>query len=164
MSETRVMLPNILIVGTPGTGKTTLANKLSDATGLETIEVGKFAEEHNCFGDYDTEFECYEINEDQLLLNLRPTLEKGGYIVEYHEILTFPLEPLYDRLVARGYSGRKLEENLECEIMEVILDEAYSCFESSKVLTIPSNDEEDLEANVEKIRQFIQSKMEDMKK
>ena len=31
---------------------------------------------------------------------------------------------LYDRLAKRGYSSQKLSENIQCEIMQVLLEEA----------------------------------------
>ena len=35
---------------------------------------------------------------------------------------------LYDRLQARQYSGRKLEENVQAEIFQTILDEARESY------------------------------------
>ena len=35
---------------------------------------------------------------------------------------------LWDRLQARGYTGRKLEENLQAEIFQTILDEAKESY------------------------------------
>ena len=39
---------------------------------------------------------------------------------------------LYDRLQYRGYSGRKLEENLQSEIFQTILDEAKESYRWSQ--------------------------------
>ncbi|GJQ12800.1 hypothetical protein GpartN1_g4591.t1 [Galdieria partita] len=161
---------NILLVGTPGTGKTSLAKRLTAVTPLTHIEVGKFAEEHNCLGSYDEQLECFEIEEEKLIPILANFLKPGGYIVEYHGcewltsckidlvlVLQTETAPLYDRLKARGYSGRKLEENMECEIMQVILDEAYGCFDKQKIWVVPSNNEQDLEDTVERVKKFLES-------
>lgn len=40
------MLPNILICGTPGTGKSTIGEMLSTEVGYRIIDVGKFAKEN----------------------------------------------------------------------------------------------------------------------
>ena len=36
---------------------------------------------------------------------------------------------LYDRLKARGYAEKKLQENLDCEIMEVLVQEARDAYD-----------------------------------
>ncbi|EME28544.1 Adenylate kinase isoenzyme 6 [Galdieria sulphuraria] len=161
---------NILLVGTPGTGKTSLAKRLTEVTSLEHVEVGKFAEEHSCLGSYDEQLECFEIEEEKLIPILIDFLKPGGYLLEYHGcewfasckidlviVLQTETAPLYDRLKARGYSGRKLEENMECEIMQVILDEAYCCFNEKQIWVVPSNKEQDLEETVERVQKFLES-------
>jgi broad-specificity NMP kinase len=35
---------------------------------------------------------------------------------------------LYDRLKSRGYNEKKIEENLECEILEVTSEEVYNSY------------------------------------
>lgn len=44
---------------------------------------------------------------------------------------------------------------MECEIMQVILDEAYSCFDKKLIWTVPSNNEQDLQETVEKVKKFL---------
>lgn len=46
---------------------------------------------------------------------------------------------------------------MECEIMQVILEEARESYEHSKVLALPSNSVEDMEQNVETISQWLKS-------
>lgn len=41
---------------------------------------------------------------------------------------------LYDRLKARGYGAQKLEENMDCEIMEVLSQEARDAYDVSNDL------------------------------
>ena len=43
---------------------------------------------------------------------------------------------LFDRLNTRGYSGRKLEENLQAEIFQTILDEAKESYRWAGTLTL----------------------------
>ena len=43
--------PNILVTGTPGTGKTVLANELAQRTGLTYVNVGDMAKEKTYMKD-----------------------------------------------------------------------------------------------------------------
>jgi DNA-binding MarR family transcriptional regulator len=43
-------------------------------------------------------------------------------------VLTTDNTILYDRLEKRGYSERKISENIECEIMNVIVEEARESY------------------------------------
>ena len=83
MSRTR---PNILVTGTPGVGKSKLASLLNSSLGLEVVNVGKFAQENNCLGDWDEEYQSHELKEDDLLDLLEERLGKGegGIVVEHH--------------------------------------------------------------------------------
>lgn len=56
--------PNILVTGTPGTGKTTLSSSLAESTGLRHVSVGDLVKEKNLHDGWDEELECYVINED----------------------------------------------------------------------------------------------------
>jgi len=64
---------------------------------------------------------------------------------------------LYDRLgeKGRGYSGKKLEDNLDCEIFQTILDEAKESYPEEIVHELPSNTDEDLKQNVSRISSWI---------
>lgn len=59
-------------------------------------------------------------------------------------------------LFSRGYSGKKLEDNIQCEIFQTILDEARDSYKVDIVHELPSNNPEDLEDNLEKISAWIQ--------
>ena len=78
--------PNILLTGTPGVGKSKFAETLNSKLGLEVINIGQFARENNCLGDWDPDYESHELKEDELLDLLEEKLGKGegGIIVEHH--------------------------------------------------------------------------------
>lgn len=55
----------------------------------------------------------------------------------------------------RNYNQRKITENIECEIMQVVLDEARESYAEEIVIELPSNDINDMESNVERVRQWV---------
>jgi adenylate kinase len=160
-------LPNILITGTPGVGKSTTAQlMINSMPNFKLLEVSAIAKENN-FGEHDLEFDTLILDddgEDALLDMLEPLLEKGGCIVDFHSPELFPeswfelilvlrsnTEILYDRLTARGYNEKKRNENMECEIMQVILEEARESYDQNIVHEVQSNTIEDMESNVERV-------------
>ena len=58
--------PNILITGTPGTGKTVLGMELSKRTGMNYINVGELAKENNFYEGWDEERDCHVLAEDSV--------------------------------------------------------------------------------------------------
>ncbi|KAH0722688.1 hypothetical protein KY290_006589 [Solanum tuberosum] len=61
--------PNILITGTPGTGKTTTVASMAVVSELRHINVGDFANEENLTNDWDDTFDCYYSNEELIYPN-----------------------------------------------------------------------------------------------
>mmetsp|Transcript_34017 Transcript_34017/g.109639 ORF Transcript_34017/g.109639 Transcript_34017/m.109639 type:complete len:179 (+) Transcript_34017:50-586(+) len=162
-------LPNILIVGTPGTGKSTTAQYVvQGAPSMRHVEVGALVREKQLHTGWDAEYECHVLDEDRILDELEEGMEAGGVIVDFHGADLFPERwfdlvvvlrtdnsVLYSRLQSRNYSQKKLTENVEAEIMQVILDEARESYAEEIVLELSSDTLEALEANVQRILQFI---------
>ncbi|XP_022118460.1 adenylate kinase isoenzyme 6 homolog [Pieris rapae] len=162
-------LPNILITGTPGVGKSTISKKLADRTKFTWRDVSKLAEEYNCLDEYDPEYQCPYLNEDKLLDIMEGMMAKGGNIVDYHGCEFFPERwfdgvfvirtnntTLYDRLAVRGYTGKKLDDNIQCEIFETILEEAQSSYKPEIVIQLQNETEEQLLSNVQSIVDWIE--------
>lgn len=57
--------PNILITGTPGTGKTTLSELVSLALSFKHVNVSELVKEHELHDGYDAEFDTYILNDDK---------------------------------------------------------------------------------------------------
>lgn len=56
----------------------------------------------------------------------------------------------------RGYLPRKLQENLECEIMQVVLDDAMESYDPDIVREVPSNTVEEMERSVDGIAKWAE--------
>ncbi len=63
MNRTR---PNVLITGTPGTGKTTTADLLARELGFRHINVGEWVREKGLHSGWNQDFECYNLDEDKV--------------------------------------------------------------------------------------------------
>ena len=55
----------------------------------------------------------------------------------------------------RGYSGKKLTDNVECEIFQTILEEARESYKKDIVHELPSNTPDELETNLEQIEAWV---------
>lgn len=64
-------------------------------------------------------------------------------------------------LPVRGYTGKKLQDNVQCEIFQTIYEEAMEAYSEEIVHQLLSNTPEDLEHNLAQIVQWIQQWMKD---
>ena len=74
-------LPNILITGTPGTGKSTLAQELASQTNLNYINVGQLAKEEELYDGWDEKYDCHVLDEDRVVDEMEDKMEEGGNVV-----------------------------------------------------------------------------------
>ena len=58
---------------------------------------------------------------------------------------------------SRGYSEKKIQENIEAEIMQVCADEARASYQAEIIKELRSDSVEDLESNVEALATWIES-------
>ncbi|XP_073988715.1 adenylate kinase isoenzyme 6-like [Rhodnius prolixus] len=161
--------PNILIAGTPCTGKSTLSKEVAKRTGMEWIDISDLAIKEKLIQSFDEEFQCPVIDERKVVKFLKPLVKCGGKIIDYHGCSFFPRRKwfsavfvprtetsiLYDRLESRGYKGRKLNDNMECEIFQVLLEEAHETFDPQIVHEIHNNTEKDIDKNVDFILSIL---------
>ncbi|EOA31565.1 hypothetical protein CARUB_v10014758mg [Capsella rubella] len=103
--------PNLLITGTPGTGKSTMASALAEASDLRYICIGDLVKEKNLHDGWDNEFNCHIINEDLVCDELEDVMQEGGNIVDYHGCEFFP-ERWFDRVVVLQTENSVLYDRL----------------------------------------------------
>ena len=105
---------------------------LARCPGMKHVEVSELMKERQLPQGWDEELSCYILDEERLCDELEDQMEQGGRLIDFHGADFFPERwfdlvvvlradnsVLYSRLEARGYSQRKLEENVEAEIMQV---------------------------------------------
>lgn len=162
--------PNILISGTPAVGKSSIAKKVCKLTGLKYVNISLFAISKKLILEHDDEMDCDVIDDDKVIAKLKKKAEKGGLIIEYHSCELFPKEwfdkvyvirasisVLNGRLVEREYSDSKINENVECEIFQVVLEEAYETFGTDIVLELVNDNKKQLKKNIKLIVDEVES-------
>jgi len=120
------------------------------------------------FEEYDQEWQSYTVDEDRLLDDLEPLVSDGGVILDWHTCEMFPERwadlvvvlrcdhaKIWDRLEKRAYPLKKIQENNEAEIMQVVLEEARSSYPAEIIVELQSDSMEQLEANVARIVEWI---------
>ena len=60
--------PNVLVTGTPGTGKSTTCEQIAEATGLQYVDIGGLVKSQELHSGWDDEYSCYIIDEDKASL------------------------------------------------------------------------------------------------
>ena len=177
-------LPNILVCGTPGSGKSSLCEAVlarvaasgggGGGAGLRHVVLGELAKARAFHAGRDEALDTLlldEASEDRLLDELEPLAAAGGLLLEHHSCALFPERwfdgglvlvlrtdntLLFDRLVRRGYSARKVQENVECEIMRVVADEALASFPKEGIVhELQSEAPRDLEDNAARVEAWL---------
>ncbi|HII72031.1 TPA: AAA family ATPase [Candidatus Woesearchaeota archaeon] len=130
-------MTTLIVTGTPGTGKTTVAKKLARLLDYTYIDVNNVISKHNLSQGYDRSRRCKIIDTSQLNKELRKIIKQhDNTIIDSHLSHFLPqssvdlclitrcnLKLLSSRLKRRGYPKSKIDENLEVELMEIIPNE-----------------------------------------
>lgn len=173
--ETR-RAPFILITGVPGSGKTTLADALAARIDARRLDVGALCAAEGFHGAYVEAMDTHELREDALLDRMEEVLRERethgeACVVDYHSCELFPerwfdlvvaltlvehTSELYERLEARGYGEKKIRENVECDIFQVVVEEAKDSYETVWVRSNATLD--DMENTIEEIARWVESR------
>jgi adenylate kinase len=137
-------MKTICITGTPGTGKSTLAVKLSNKLGYPVLDVKNFIKKKKLAKSYDKKRKCDIVDEKLLskeILNELKEVKKEhnpeGIIIDSHMSHYLPkskvtlcivtkasLKVISNRLKKRRYNKQKIKDNLEAEIFDTCYEEA----------------------------------------
>lgn len=125
----------IIITGTPGTGKTTLAKSLAKKIGFDYVDLNEFARSNNFVVGYDELRDCDIIDEENLsekiihlpkdsIIDSHMSHFIDSSLIDKCIVTKCNLAELKKRLEARGYSSEKVRENLDSEIFDTCRIEA----------------------------------------
>jgi adenylate kinase len=128
------------VTGSPGTGKKSVSPLVAEGLHLQCLSVNDLARECGALtrreGSVDVELLRSRISK----LVPGPALVYGHLLpyvlerssVERAVVLRCAPEVLKRRLASRGYQTRKIEDNVEAELIGVVSAEAYGAFGSAK--------------------------------
>jgi adenylate kinase len=146
----------IIVTGTPGVGKTVLAKLLAKQTNSLYLDVGDLVKRERLYQRYDRRSKTFIINERRLSRRLTKyfVLNKGkGIVVDAHSFdrfmprqpnmigLVLRLDPLTlaRRLKLRGWARQKIWENVEAELIDLSLYEAWSFLGAARLYEIDAS-------------------------
>jgi adenylate kinase len=140
----------ILITGTPGVGKTTVAKYIAKQLNHDWVNEKAFALKHT-IGEWDAEQNELIIPLPALKLALNTHLKSNpNTIVEGHLlcetklgvdwviVLSVHPELLESRLEQRGYQPEKIMDNVFCEGIEYCLKHAARNYPKNKIIEVKS--------------------------
>lgn len=150
-----VLLKKVVIVaGTPGTGKSSICSKLAEICGLRVVNLSQLAVEKGFVVMYDKLRNTHVIDEERLAEYVVELVKSSNSIViqtHYPEVIpknivdivfilrTHPLI-LEKRLIERGWSRKKINENVMAEILGVVAINALTAFGEDRVFEIDTSD------------------------
>ncbi len=133
----------IAVTGSAGTGKTMYAKKLARTRGFLYFDSTQFIKDYKVYTAYDRSLQTYVVDTKIFVAVLTDVLQgfvKEGWkgvvvdghlthylpkkLVDHVVVVRCDVKTLRKRLTKRKYSAKKIETNVEAEIMETCLIEA----------------------------------------
>lgn len=144
----------IVITGTPGVGKTTISKILAAKLRWKHIDCGRLALREGLTIGYDKTARTHIVDMERLSRVLGNTIRnlESDVILEGHLVpsiskfvpsrvfvLRCHPQQLISRLRRKGYSTRKISENLAAEILDICLAEAVKSFGTRRICEIDAS-------------------------
>lgn len=139
----------IAVTGTPGVGKTFVAEKLCGVLGLTHINVSKVAHELGAVLEEDEGSSVVDVDILKEKIDEMDDIVIDSHFAEVFDadfVFVLRCEPkiLYKRLTERGYSEEKVKENVEAEILDYCLISAQEYCKAEKIFEIHKNPVEEI--------------------
>lgn len=128
----------IIVTGTPGTGKTTVAKALAKRLKIPYLDVNKVIDQYHLKESYDKKRKTYVVDEKKLSKVLVSLIKKKkNLVIDSHLSHFIPkkhvdvcivtktdIKELKKRLEKRKYPKAKVQENVQAEIFDICHMEA----------------------------------------
>ena len=144
----------LLITGTPGTGKSTVAEILKTKIGASLVGVNELVEDKHIYTGIDEDRGYKIVDLDAMCLELNRVVENSkdgeiliveGHLSHYFEggdlVIVLRAKPsvLRERLKTKGWTNSKIQENIEAEAIDICTFESYE-IHGDKVNEINTSD------------------------
>ena len=141
----------IVISGTPGVGKSSVAKELARILGAKYLNLSDFVIKEKLYLGYDDKVNSYIIDEELVRRRINEYIEslRGLVIIDSHygeiindklveKIFVLRLNPneLLRRLKGKGWSDEKIRENVEAELLGICTYNALQEHPKDKVCEI----------------------------
>ena len=146
MSDPELAFDRVALTGTPGTGKTTVADAVADRLGIEVHHLNDLIREEGLHEGEDEERGSLVADLDAI----REYLGDWSGLLDSHlahhfeadaaVVLRCCPEQLEERLAARDEPDAKVRENAESEALDIVLSEAVRAYGEGNVYEIDTTD------------------------
>ncbi len=161
----------VVVIGVPGSGKTTIAKKLALNIGCSYLNVGSLARERGYVLGIDKKRDSLILNEDLIADEIRRLACEKCLVIETIDPNAIPRElvravivvrcrpsVLLERLKLRKYSLSKIRENIEYEAIDGSVYDALLITSKERIIEVDGCDKE-LEDEIEVILDFLRGKI-----
>jgi adenylate kinase len=137
----------VAITGTPGTGKSSVATLLQKQ-GYTIVRLHQLARENKCIDGIDTKRNSQLIDVNKLNNSIKTHFDKdvlvffeghiGHLLKAIDKVIILRCHPkkLKKRLMKKKWSSKKIKENIDAEIIDVILCEAVEHHSKGNIFEI----------------------------
>uniref|UniRef100_A0A2K5DZK2 Uncharacterized protein n=1 Tax=Aotus nancymaae TaxID=37293 RepID=A0A2K5DZK2_AOTNA len=91
--------------------------------------------EEQLYDGYDEEYACPILDDDRVVDELDNQMREGSYFF----VLRTDTNVLHERLETRGYNEKKLTDNIQCEIFQVLYEETTASYKEEIMHQLPKN-------------------------
>src|SRR3989338_6185214 len=129
----------VIVTGTPGTGKTSLAKALAKKLHATYVDVNALIKDNRLAESYDAKRKTVVVDERKVVKALLAMIKKNkSLVIDSHFAHELPkkyvdlcivtkcnISELKKRLEKRGYHAEKIQENIDAELFDICCNEAY---------------------------------------